>query len=301
MKTKCVCLWSNRFCGTVTPDFDRKGNIVREPRGIGNPYLKSICVRGGYDHNAESIYGDIIPPIHMAITYAMSNSEDASRIIAGEQFGYVYGRFGNPTVRGLERCFAALEGGQAAIAFASGNAAHAALIAHFCSPGDNIVLHRDIDGGTNHLVGHRSKLTSHVEARFVEDPTDLDCWRVCIDEKTQFAFMEVPTNPHGNVYDIRGVANLLHMWGKPLVVDSTIATSIILRPLEHGADIVSHSLSKSAAGFSQAMGGILVGSSEQLLPISTVRCRRRTAATPEASTPLWKRITSSIVRRATRR
>jgi methionine-gamma-lyase len=233
--------------------------IEREPRGIENPHLKTICVRSGYDPFLDSVHGDIIPPIHMATTYAMPSNEDARQIIVGEQPGYVYGRFGNPTVAVLERCFAELECAEAAIAFASGNAAHNAVVANSCSPGDNIVLHRDIYGGTSHLVGHRSKLTSGVEARFVEDPTDLASWEACMDEKTQFAFMEVPTNPHGNVYDIRGVAACIHKYERPLVVDSTLSTPIILRPLEHGADIVSHSGSKYAAGFSQSMAGILNG------------------------------------------
>lgn len=198
----------------------------------------------------------------MATTYAMQNSEEARRIIKGEQSGYVYGRFGNPTVSVLERCFAELEGFEAAIAFASGNAAHRTLIDHFCSPGDNVVLHGDTYGGTGHLFGYRSKLTSSVEARFVEDPTDLSSWRACIDEKTQFVFVESPTNPHGNVYDIPGIALVTHEFEKPLVVDSTIATPLIMRPREHGARIVSHSLSKDGAGFSQTMAGILLGSLE---------------------------------------
>jgi methionine-gamma-lyase len=245
----------------------------RIPRGIENQNLKTICVRAGYDPGLDSVHGDIIPPIHMATTYAMEDSEHARRVIVGEQSGFVYGRFGNPTRCMLEDCFAQLENAEAAISFASGNAAHHTLISETCSPGDNIVLHRDIYGGTGHLVGHRSKLTSSVEARFVEDPTDLESWRECIDEKTQFAFMEVPTNPHGRVYDIHGVAALIHERGRPLVVDSTIATPIILRPIEHGADVVSHSLSKFAAGFSQCMGGILNGSSELIYHIYTNESR----------------------------
>lgn len=230
---------------------------------MANLQLKTICVRAGYDPFLDGMHGDIVPPIHMATTYAMQNSEEARRIITGEsKGGFVYGRFGNPTVRVLERCFAELEGLEAAIAFASGNAAHRTLVDHFCSPGDNIVLHRDIYGGTGHLVGYRSKLTSSVEARFVEDPTDLQSWRACINEKTQFVFVESPTNPHGNVYDILGISAIAREFGKPLVVDSTIATPVIMRPYEHGASIVSHSLSKDGAGFSQAMGGILLGSLE---------------------------------------
>lgn len=234
---------------------------MRKPRGIASPHIKTLCLRAGYDP-FDSTHGDVISPIHMATTYAMWNSENARRIISGEDEGFVYGRFGNPTVRELECCFAALEGCEAAVAFASGNAAHNALIDHFCSPYDNVVLHRDTYGGTGHLFGHRSKLTSSVEARFVEDPTDLASWRACIDEKTQFVFVESPTNPHGNVYDVAGIASLAHEFGKPLVVDSTITTPVILRPHEHGADIVSHSLSKACVGFSNAMGGILVGSSK---------------------------------------
>ncbi len=235
---------------------------MREPRGILNSHLKTLCVRAGYDQFLDSIHGDIIPPIHMATTYAIQDSEEARCVITGERAGYVYGRFGNPTVHVLEYCFAELEGAEAAIAFASGNAAHRTLVDHFCSPGDNIVLHRDIYGGTGHLIGHRSKLTSSVEARFVEDPTDINSWRACIDEKTQFLFVESPTNPHGNVYDIPGIARIAHDFGRVLVVDSTIASPIIMRPIEHDADIVSHSLSKYATGFSQTMGGILIGSRE---------------------------------------
>lgn len=242
--------------------------------------LRTACIRGGYDP-FDDPYGAILSPLYRGVTYVMPDTETAERMVKGEEAGYTYGRFGNPTVTILERCVAELEGSNAAdfllsgvdaLACASGNAAHRLLITHFCSSGDNIVLSPYLYGGTRHLVQHRVSF-ANIEARFVEDPTDIESWRRLIDERTQYLFVEMPTNPHGYVYDIRSLANLAHSFGKPLVVDSTIATPILLRPLEFGADIVIHSLTKGLAGFSQGMGGILVGRRDiiQHLKISEAR------------------------------
>ncbi|OGZ43931.1 MAG: hypothetical protein A3J55_00670 [Candidatus Ryanbacteria bacterium RIFCSPHIGHO2_02_FULL_45_17b] len=228
--------------------------------------LRTICIRGGYDPFVDP-HGAILPPLYRGVTYAMPDTETAERMVSGKESGFVYGRFGNPTVEMLEQSVAQLEGSNApalflsgvdALACASGNAAHRLLITHFCSSGDNIVLSPYLYGGTRHLVQHRVSF-ANIEARFVEDPTDIESWRRLIDDKTQYLFVEMPTNPHGYVYDIRSLADLAHSFGKPLVVDSTIATPILLRPLEFGADIVIHSLTKGMAGFSQGMGGVLVG------------------------------------------
>ena len=234
-------------------------------------YLKTVCVRGGYDP-FDDPYGAILPPLYRGVTYVMPDTETTERVIRGEEGGFVYGRFGNPTVEVLERCVAELEGlgladflfrGIDALACASGNAAHRLLITHFCSSGDNIVLSPYLYGGTRHLVEYRVSF-ANTEARFVEDPADIESWRRLIDERTQFLFVEVPTNPHGYMYDIRALSDLAHSFGKPLVVDSTIATPILMRPLEYGADFVTHSLTKGMAGHSQGMGGIIVGGQEEI-------------------------------------
>lgn len=240
--------------------FDYLGEAFIENR----PDLRTVCIRGGYDP-FDDPYGAILPPVYRGVTYVMPDAETAERIIKGEENGYAYGRFGNPTVTMLERCVAELEGpyaenaaGVKALACATGNAAHRLLITHFCSSGDNIVLSPYLYGGTRHLVEHRVSF-ANVEARFVEDPSDLESWKRLIDERTQYVFVEIPTNPHGYVFDIKALSEVAHSFGKPLVVDSTIATPILLRPLEFGADIVLHSLTKAMAGFSQSMGGIIVG------------------------------------------
>lgn len=228
--------------------------------------LRTTCIRGGYDP-FDDPHGAILPPLYRGVTYVMPDTETAERIVRGEEKGFVYGRFGNPTVAMLERCVAELEGSNAAdfllsgvdaLACASGNAAHRLLITHFCSSGDNIVLSPYLYGGTRHLVEHRVSFAK-IEARFVEDPTDVESWRRLIDERTQYLFVEMPTNPHGFMYDIEALAELAYSFGKPLVVDSTIATPILLRPLEFRANFVIQSLTKGTGGLSQGMAGALIG------------------------------------------
>lgn len=231
--------------------------------------LRTRCIRGGSDP-FNDVHGALVEPLYRGVTYVMPDTETAERIIRGEEQGFVYGRFGNPTVEVLERCVAELEGsntpyfldgGVDALACASGNAASRLLLTHFCSSGDNVVLSPYLYGGTRHLIQHRASF-SNVEARFVDDPTDLDSLRRVIDDHTRYIFAEMPTNPHGYVYDIRALSSLAHEYNIQLVVDSTVATPIFLRPLEFGADIVLHSLTKGMAGYSLAMGGIIVGRGE---------------------------------------
>ncbi|TSC79710.1 MAG: O-acetylhomoserine (thiol)-lyase [Parcubacteria group bacterium Gr01-1014_29] len=279
--TGSLCSFLARDCLMcyVTGKFERREYVMNPKITLGPEQsiirnrqdLKTVCIRGGYDP-FDDPHGAILPPLYRGVTYVMPDTETAERMVRGDEYGYVYGRFGNPTVAILERCVAELEGSNAedfllkgvdALACASGNAAHRLLITHFCSSGDNIVLSPYLYGGTRHLVEHRVSF-ANIEARFVEDPTDIESWRRLIDDRTQYLFVEVPTNPHGYMYDIQSLADLAHSFGKPLVVDSTIATPILLRPLEFGADFVTHSLTKCAAGYSQGMGGIIVGSREAI-------------------------------------
>jgi len=219
--------------------------------------LRTRCIRGGYDPRKEK-FGDILPPLHLAVTHFMQDSFTAEKIIKGECEGYAYGRFGNETVEMLERCVALVEGGEAALACASGNAANYLLATHFCSAGDNIVLPPYLYGGTDHLIRHRLSFVN-IKTRFVKNPADIAEWRKCINKKTQYLFVEMPTNPHGYMYDIQQIASLAHEFNIQLVVDSTVATPVLLEPLKYGADLVMHSLTKSIAGFSQSMGGAIVG------------------------------------------
>lgn len=224
--------------------------------------LRTHCIRGGYDPEEER-FGDILPPLHLAVTHLMRDSATAEQVIKGERVGYAYGRFGNETVEMLEKCLALVERGGAALACASGNAANRLLVTHFCSAGDNIVLSPYLYGGTDHLIRHRISFTK-IKARFVKDPADIAEWRKCIDRKTQYLFVEMPTNPHGHMYDIRQLADLAHEFNIQLVVDSTVATPVLLNPLAHGADLVMHSLTKGIAGFSQSMGGAIVGAEDSI-------------------------------------
>ncbi|BDH58960.1 bifunctional o-acetylhomoserine/o-acetylserine sulfhydrylase [Tsukamurella sp. PLM1] len=163
----------------------------------------------------------------------------------------------NPTQDVVEQRIAALEGGVAALLVASGQAAESLAILNLAESGDHIVSSPYLYGGTYNLL-HYTLAKLGIEVTFVEDPDDLEQWRAAVRPNTRAFFAETISNPRGHVLDVSGVAGVAHENGLPLIVDNTVATPYLLRPLEHGADIVVHSATKYLGGHGSAIGGVIV-------------------------------------------
>lgn len=197
-------------------------------------------------------------PIYASTSYVFHNSQHAADRFALKDAGNIYGRLTNPTQSVFEERIAALEGGVAALATASGAAAITYAIEALASAGDNIVAAKTIYGGTYNLLAHTLPRYG-VTAKFV-DPDDFAAFEAAIDDHTRALYIESLGNPNSNVADIERVAELAHRHGIPLVVDSTFATPYLLRPIEYGADIVVHSATKFIGGHGTAIGGVIVDS-----------------------------------------
>lgn len=196
-------------------------------------------------------------PIYASTSYVFHNSEHAADRFGLRDPGNIYGRLTNPTQDIFEKRIAALEGGSAALATASGAAAITYTINALAKSGEHIVAAKTIYGGTYNLLAHTLPLTSGIEATFV-DPDEEGSFEAAIRDNTKAIFVETLGNPNSNVIDIAEVADIAHRHGIPLVIDSTFATPYLIRPIEHGADIVVHSATKFIGGHGTAIGGVIV-------------------------------------------
>lgn len=197
-------------------------------------------------------------PIYASTSYVFHDSQDAADRFALKAAGNIYGRLTNPTQDIFERRIAALEGGSAALAVASGAAAVTYTIQALTKAGDNVVAAKTIYGGTYNLLEHTLP-TYGVNAKFV-DPDEEGAFENAIDENTKAIYIESLGNPNSNLIDIEKVAVIAHAHNIPLVVDSTFATPFLLRPFEYGADIVVHSATKFIGGHGTAIGGVIIES-----------------------------------------
>lgn len=196
-------------------------------------------------------------PIYKTTSYVFNSAEHAANLFALAEFGNIYTRLMNPTTDVLEKRVAALEGGTAALAVASGSSAITYAILNIAGAGDHIVSSSSIYGGTYNLFKYTlAKLG--IETTFVENQDDPEEWRRAVRPNTKLFFAETIGNPKINVLDIRSVSAVAHENGVPLIVDNTIATPFLIRPLEHGADIVIHSATKFLGGHGTTIGGIIV-------------------------------------------
>jgi O-acetylhomoserine (thiol)-lyase len=196
-------------------------------------------------------------PIYQTTSYVFRDSQHGADLFSLAEPGNIYTRIMNPTQDVLEQRVAALEGGVAALAFASGSAATTAAILNLANAGDHFVSSPSLYGGTYNLF-HYTLPKLGIEVSFVEDQDDLEQWRAAVRPNTKLFFAETLANPGSNVLDIRGVADAAHEAGVPLVVDNTVPTPFLLRPIEHGADIVVHSATKYLGGHGTTVAGILV-------------------------------------------
>ncbi|WP_157155513.1 MULTISPECIES: bifunctional o-acetylhomoserine/o-acetylserine sulfhydrylase [unclassified Diaminobutyricimonas] len=196
-------------------------------------------------------------PIYKTTSYVFNNSDHAKNLFALAEFGNIYTRIQNPTQDVVEKRVAALEGGTAALLLASGQAATTNAVLNIAQAGDHIVSSSSIYGGTYNLFKYTlAKLG--IETTFVENQDDPDEWRRAVRPNTKLFFAETIGNPRINVLDIRSVADVAHESGVPLIVDNTIATPYLIRPFEHGADIVVHSATKFLGGHGTVIGGVIV-------------------------------------------
>ncbi len=196
-------------------------------------------------------------PIYQTTSFTFRDTQHAADLFGLAEPGNIYTRIMNPTQDVLEQRVAALEGGVAAVAVASGQAAETLAFLTLASAGDHIVSSASLYGGTYNLL-HYTFPKLGIDVTFVDDPDDLDEWRAATNDRTRLFFAETLGNPRSNVLDIRGVADVAHEAGVPLVVDNTVPTPFLLRPIEHGADIVLHSATKFLGGHGTTIGGIVV-------------------------------------------
>ena len=196
-------------------------------------------------------------PIYQTTSYVFNSAEHAKNLFALAEFGNIYTRIQNPTQAVVEERVAALEGGTAALLLASGQAAATIAVLNIAQAGDHIVSSSSIYGGTYNLFKYTLKKLG-IDTTFVEDQDDAAEWARAVRPNTKLFFAETIGNPKINILDIRKVADVAHNNEIPLIVDNTIATPFLIRPIEHGADIVVHSATKFLGGHGTVIGGIIV-------------------------------------------
>ncbi|MBB5043179.1 O-acetylhomoserine aminocarboxypropyltransferase [Shinella fusca] len=218
------------------------------------PGFSTLAIHAGAQPDPTT--GARATPIYQTTSFVFNDTDHAAALFGLQAFGNIYTRIMNPTQAVLEERVAALEGGTAALAVASGHAAQLLVFHTIMRPGDNFIAARRLYGGSINQFGNAFKSFDwHV--RWV-DPLDLSAFESQIDDKTKAIFIESPANPGGTFVDIAAIAEIAHRHGLPLIVDNTMATPYLLRPLEHGADIVVQSLTKFMGGHGTSMGGIIV-------------------------------------------
>ena len=223
--------------------------------------VREAVERSPYGENSEALY--------LTSGYVQSSAESSARRFAGDEDGFTYGRYGNPTVTSFERRLAALEGAEAAMGTASGMSAILMMCMGLLKAGDHVVCSRSMFGSTIKLIG--SDLGKFgVESTFVPQD-DVAAWKAALRPNTRLLFAETPTNPLTEVCDIRALADLAHDAGALLCVDNCFATPALQRPMDFGADIVMHSGTKYLDGQGRVMAGALCASqsliTEKFLPV----------------------------------
>ena len=215
---------------------------------------ETISLHGGTYRRDESTTA-VAVPIYQTTSYQFNSAEHAENLFGLKEFGNIYTRIGNPTTNVLEERVAALEGGVAAVCVSSGQAASAFVVQNLCSAGDNIVASTDLYGGTVNLFNNTLK-SMGIEVRYA-DPKDPESFAKATDNKTRLYYAETLPNPSLRVFPIKEVSDIGRKLGIPLVMDNT-ACPVICKPIDHGAAIVMHSLTKFIGGHGTTIGGIIV-------------------------------------------
>jgi O-acetylhomoserine (thiol)-lyase len=226
--------------------------------GPSDPGFDTLALHAGAAPDPAT--GARAVPIHLSTSFVFESSEHAASLFNMERAGHVYSRISNPTNAVLEERVAALEGGAGAIAVASGQAALHLAIATLAGSGSHIVSSSALYGGSHNLL-HYTLARFGIRTTFVK-PGDLDGWRAAIGPDTRLLFGETLGNPGLDVLDIPAVSALAHEHGLPLLVDSTFTTPWLMKPFDHGADLVYHSATKFLSGHGTVVGGVLVDSGQ---------------------------------------
>ncbi|MDO9598197.1 MAG: aminotransferase class I/II-fold pyridoxal phosphate-dependent enzyme [Azoarcus sp.] len=239
--------------------------------------IETIAVHGGYSPDPTT--RAVAVPIYQTVSYAFDDTQHGADLFDLKVAGNIYTRIMNPTQDVLEQRLAQLEGGIAALALASGQAAITYAIQTITEAGDNIVSAATLYGGTYNLFAHTLPQFG-IEVRFA-DHRDPASFEHLIDDRTKAVFVESIGNPLGNITDLEKIAEIAHRHGVPLIVDNTVPTPYLLRPFEHGADIVVHSLTKYLGGHGNSLGGAIVDSGK--FPWAEHKARFRRLNEPDVS------------------
>ena len=224
------------------------------PVAIKSKNPETIGLHGG-TYRSDPATGAVAVPIYQTTSFQFRDTTHAANLFSLSEFGNIYSRIMNPTNAVLEERIAALEGGVAALAVGSGQAASAFCLQNLARAGDNIVASTDLYGGTVNLFKNTLR-DAGIEVRFV-DPTDPENFAAATDEKTRGYYGESCPNPYLRIFPIKEVADIGKRYGIPLIIDNT-ASPILCKPLEHGAAIVMHSVTKFIGGHGSSIGGIIV-------------------------------------------
>ena len=239
--------------------------------------LETLAIHAGYSPDPTT--KSVAVPIYQTTSYAFDSTQHGADLFDLKVPGNIYTRITNPTNAVLEERVAALEGGVAALAVASGMAAITYAIQTIAEAGDNIISVSKLYGGTYNLFAHTLPRQG-IEVRFA-DHDDIAALEALIDANTKAVFCESIGNPAGNIIDLQAVADAAHRHGVPLIVDNTVATPVLCRPFEHGADIVVHSLTKYIGGHGNSLGGMVVDSGK--FPWADNKARFPLLNTPDPS------------------
>ncbi len=223
-------------------------------------FISTKCIHAGEE--PDPCTRAVVPPIYQTTIFDFPDTEAIERYMEGESHAYIYSRYGNPTLTVLEEKMAALEGAEAGLSVASGNAATTVAILLHCGSGDHIVCTQDVYGGTYAILTDLAARMG-IETTFV-DSTDLSQVESAFRDNTRLVFIETPTNPTIRVSDISAIADLAHSRHARLAVDNTFATPFNQNPIALGADIVTHSLTKFLNGHSDVTGGVILGRREDI-------------------------------------
>lgn len=218
------------------------------------PGFGTLAVHAGAQPDPTT--GARATPIYQTTSFVFNDADHAASLFGLQSFGNIYTRITNPTTAVLEERVAALEGGTAALAVASGHAAQLVVFQQLLQPGDEFIASRKLYGGSINQFSHAFK--SFGWNVVWADPDDLPSFERAVTPKTKAIFIESIANPAGSITDIEGVAAVARKAGVPLIVDNTLATPFLIKPIDHGADIIVHSLTKFLGGHGNSLGGIIV-------------------------------------------
>jgi O-acetylhomoserine/O-acetylserine sulfhydrylase-like pyridoxal-dependent enzyme len=221
----------------------------------------TLAVRGGYSREDQLRYNTMAPPLIQSAVFPYESAEWAADLYSYKIEGFAYGRINNPTNDILEKRMALLEGAEAGLATSSGMAATFMVAHHLVVAGEEIVCQNRVYGGTYELF-NTSMPRMGIKTNWVTEPDKIESWERAITKKTKLVHVESPSNPNLFVADIPAIVKLAHSKGIPVMVDNTICTPALQRPIEYGADFVIHSATKYISGNATSLSGIIIGKQE---------------------------------------